>query len=219
MGGYEYFTDKQAGILYGAIKRGELLADDQTIRDMYSIVGMQLGWMGFDERRLYGKFSDALDHYLAGRIDIAQACLDGVPVHKEQVQVGTAWEEPNIFDALDDGLDPDALVEVPVYETRWVIGGVLDEYEVEAVDGPRRASAIATGSCAGDALESLIRGGLSGVGGLDAELCVSMQTIYCYGGIDDNAVALRVAVDDFDPFGVWEVYDIVGDSMRLRAVI
>ena len=46
-----------------------------------------------------------------------------------------------------------------------------------------------------------------------------MQTIYCYGGIDDNAVALRVAVDDFDPFGVWEVYDIVGDSMRLRAVI
>ena len=124
MSGYEYLTERQAGILYGAVKRGELFMERDDIRRMYDIVEMQWGWMSPDERSDMRRYESALDHYMNGRVDVAQAVLDGRPVYEEQVQVGTEWVEPNLFDYVDDwgSYDPSALVEEPVYETRWVIG-------------------------------------------------------------------------------------------------
>ena len=127
MGGYDYFTRKQAGILYGAVKRGELYMDPSDIRRMYNIVELAWGMASYDERHDRLRYESAIDHYMNGRLNIAQAVLDGRPVHEEQVQVGTEWVEPDILDWILVGGDPDLfddtqLIEEPVYETRWVVG-------------------------------------------------------------------------------------------------
>lgn len=104
MSGYSYLTKKQAGIVYAATKRGDVTADKRFIRKMYDLVGIR--WMDLDpkERAIVIHAEQAVDHIVNGRLELAQAELDGR--YTEQVWVITSVEkvivtEENI-DAIDD---------------------------------------------------------------------------------------------------------------------
>lgn len=104
MSGYSYLTKKQAGIVYAATKRGDVTADKRFIRKMYDLVGIR--WMDLDpkERAIVIHAEQAVDHIMNGRLELAQAELDGR--YTEQVWVITSVEkvivtEENI-DAIDD---------------------------------------------------------------------------------------------------------------------
>ena len=104
MSGYSYLTKKQAGIVYAATKRGDVTADKKCIRKMYDLVGIR--WMDLDpkERAIVIHAQQAVDHIVNGRLELAQAELDGK--YTEQVWVITSVEkvivtEENI-DAIDD---------------------------------------------------------------------------------------------------------------------
>lgn len=104
MSGYSYLTKKQAGIVYAATKRGDVTADKKFIRKMYDLVGIR--WMDLDpkERAIVIHAEQAVDHIVNGRLELAQAELDGR--YTEQVWVITSVEkvivtEENI-DAIDD---------------------------------------------------------------------------------------------------------------------
>ena len=116
--GYSYFTRKQANILYGAIKRGELYADKGTIKDMYDIVGISDDYLSLDDRIFRGHLERAISHYLEGRPEYAQEELNGNIVKKEYVQVGTTKRvatEDDWFEELG------SIIEEPIHEERWVV--------------------------------------------------------------------------------------------------
>lgn len=77
MSGYSYLTKKQAGIVYAATKRGDVSADKKFIRKMYNVVGIR--WMDLtpDERAIVIHAEQAVDHIVNGRLELAQAELDG----------------------------------------------------------------------------------------------------------------------------------------------
>lgn len=91
MSGYSYLTKKQAGIVYAATKRGDVTADKRFIRKMYDLVGIR--WMDLDpkERAIVLHAEQAVDHIMNGRLELAQAELDGR--YTEQVWVITSVEK------------------------------------------------------------------------------------------------------------------------------
>ena len=66
---YQHLTKKQANVVYAAYKRGDVSMDKATINRMYRMVGV--AGESFDH------FSKACDHIINGRLDMAQAELDG----------------------------------------------------------------------------------------------------------------------------------------------
>lgn len=104
MSGYSYLTKKQAGIVYAATKRGDVTADKRFIRKMYNAVG--ICWMDLtpEERAIVLHAEQAVGHIVNGRLELAQAELDGK--YTKEVWVITSVEkvivtEENI-DAIDD---------------------------------------------------------------------------------------------------------------------
>lgn len=91
MSGYSYLTKKQAGIVYAATKRGDVSADKKFIRKMYDLVGIR--WMDLEpkERAIVLHAEQAVDHIMNGRLELAQAELDGR--YTEQVWVITSVEK------------------------------------------------------------------------------------------------------------------------------
>ena len=91
MSGYSYLTKRQAGIVYAATKRGDVTADKKFIRKMYDLVGIR--WMDLDpkERAIVIHAEQAVDHIVNGRLELAQAELDGR--YTEQVWVITSVEK------------------------------------------------------------------------------------------------------------------------------
>lgn len=91
MSGYSYLTKKQAGIVYAATKCGDVSADKKFIRKMYDLVGIR--WMDLtpDERAIVIHTEQAVDHIVNGRLELAQAELDGR--YTEQVWVITSVEK------------------------------------------------------------------------------------------------------------------------------
>ena len=70
---YDYFTRKQANILYGAVKRGQLDMNKKDINRMYNtIVETRHMNLSQDDRIFRGHLERAISHYLEGRIDLAQ---------------------------------------------------------------------------------------------------------------------------------------------------
>jgi len=118
MGGYDYFTRKQANILYGAIKRGELYADKGTIKDMYDIVDRRSYSLSLSDRIFRGHLERALDHYLNKRPEYAQEELNGNIVRLEHVKIGTETREATEDDWF---YEPGELIEDDIYEDRWVV--------------------------------------------------------------------------------------------------
>lgn len=104
---YAYFTRKQAGIIYGATKRGTLALDRKAIRRMYNLVECPFAAMNASEKRFVGSLQSAIDHLFAGRAEIAQAVLDGKTVYSEPHFVGHVHlvvTEANI-DVVNDEID------------------------------------------------------------------------------------------------------------------
>lgn len=115
MSGYSYLTKKQAGIVYAATKRGDVTADKRFIRKMYDLVGIR--WMDLDpkERAIVIHAEQAVDHIMNGRLDLAQAELDGR--YTEQVWVITSVEKVIITEANRDDID--------------LFAEIGEEYEIE----------------------------------------------------------------------------------------
>lgn len=114
---YSTFTKKQAGIVYAAIKRGELSASKKTISKMYDLVGKNM--LDYDEMVLRGSFERCVGHIVEGRIEFAQAELDGKRTRKESVVVGYV---ERVADPENDWFsEPGEIIRDEVYEERWVI--------------------------------------------------------------------------------------------------
>lgn len=113
---YSVFTKKQAGIVYAAIKRGELEASKATVSKMYDLVGRNA--LDNDECQIRGSFERCVCHIVEGRTDMAQAELDGKVTRKERVLVGTetriATEDDWFYEVGEEIVEE-------VYEERWVI--------------------------------------------------------------------------------------------------
>lgn len=73
---YQVFTRKQAGILYGATKRGELTMSDKQTNRMYSIVGQQR-FTDEDAWQWYWRMQYAVQLFFAGELETVQQCIDG----------------------------------------------------------------------------------------------------------------------------------------------
>ena len=113
---YSYMTRKQAGIVYAAVKRGELRAAKKTIGRMYDLVGAtELDTASRVER---GHFERCVGHIIDGRMELAQAELDGRTTRRERVLVGTtvriATEDDWFYEVGEE-------IEENVYEERWVV--------------------------------------------------------------------------------------------------
>lgn len=117
---YSTFTKKQAGIVYAAIKRGELSASKKTVADMYDLVGKNM--LEYDEAVLRGSFERCVGHIVEGRIEFAQAELDGKRTRKERVLVGYVEHVADPENNDDDWFfEPGEIIRDEVYEERWVI--------------------------------------------------------------------------------------------------
>lgn len=73
---YQVFTRKQAGILYGATKRGELAMSNKQTHRMYSIVGQQR-FTDEDTWQWYWRMQYAVQLFFADELETAQQCIDG----------------------------------------------------------------------------------------------------------------------------------------------
>lgn len=115
MSGYSYLTKKQAGIVYAATKRGDVTADKRFIRKMYDLVGIR--WMDLEskERAIVIHAEQAVDHIMNGRLELAQAELDGR--YTERVWVITSVEKVIITEANRDDID--------------LFAEIGEEYEIE----------------------------------------------------------------------------------------
>ena len=113
---YSTFTKKQAGVVYAAIKRGELEASKATVSRMYGLVGRS--GLDADELADRARFERCLLHIVDGRMEMAQAELDGEGTRLERVLVGTvtrAATEDDWFHEVGEEISED------VYEERWVM--------------------------------------------------------------------------------------------------
>lgn len=125
--GYSYMTRKQAGIVYGAVKRGDLTLDRQHVREMYDLVGTPWSDMDVRERSIFMHVGSAIDHLFAGRKELAQAELDGHHVEERQRVIGTRAVEVTEDNWLDFAFDFDHdyevgdMAEEEVTETFWEI--------------------------------------------------------------------------------------------------
>lgn len=79
---YAYLTKKQAGIVYAAVKRGDVTMSAKQVRAMYDMVG--------DPEASYYHIAEAVSHIINGRFEMAQAELDGK--YTECVEVVTSVE-------------------------------------------------------------------------------------------------------------------------------
>ena len=113
---YSTFTKKQAGVVYAAIKRGELEATRATVNRMYGLVGRNV--LDAEELADRARFERCLLHIVEGRTEMAQAELDGKRTRLERVLVGTTTRtatEDDWFHEVGDEITED------VYEERWVM--------------------------------------------------------------------------------------------------
>lgn len=113
---YSTFTKKQANVLYSAVKRGELEMGKKDIKRMYDLVGKNM--LDTDERGFRGQLESAIRHLLDGRIECAQARLDGRKVEKVEVIDGYTERvatEDDWFEELG------SIIREEITHTEWVI--------------------------------------------------------------------------------------------------
>jgi hypothetical protein len=133
-GGYAYLTRRQAGIVYAAAKRGDVSLDKRHAREMYGIV--EQSWMDLDlhGRSIMLHVDAAIDHIIAGRMELAQAELDGRFTEERRRVVGTrkvVVTDDNWIDFafdLDHDYEVGDLADEDIIETYWHISDHADRY-------------------------------------------------------------------------------------------
>lgn len=126
-GGYESLTRKQAGIVYGAAKRGDVTLDKRHAKEMYDIVGRRWGDLDLHDRSIMLHVNAAVGHIVAGRMALAQAELDGHETEELTRVVGTRKVEVTEDNWIDFAFDLDHdyevgdIAEEEVTETYWRI--------------------------------------------------------------------------------------------------
>lgn len=113
---YSTFTKKQAGIIYAAVKRGELSATKATISKMYDLVGANM--LDACGRELRGSFERCVGHIVEGRMELAQAELDGKRTRLERF---VERVEKRIATDEDWFHEPGEEIEEEVWGERWVV--------------------------------------------------------------------------------------------------
>lgn len=113
MAGFNYFTRKQANIIYAAIKRGEIKMVKRDVNRMYNLVGVRGFNLSVEDCEFLGKLDNVITAIFDSRLDVANGLLNGEIWRKEQVATDKVIDEwLNLF--------TDELV--PIYETveMWV---------------------------------------------------------------------------------------------------
>ena len=113
---YSVFTKKQAGIVYAALKRGELNASKATISKMYDLVGRNS--LDNGELQMRGSFERCVGHIVEGRMELAQAELDGKRTRLERF---VERIEKRIATDEDWFYEPGEVIEDVVWGERWVV--------------------------------------------------------------------------------------------------
>ena len=113
---YSTFTKKQAGIVYASIKRGELSATKQTVSKMYNLVGRNM--LDNDELDMRCSFERCVKHIIEGRMELAQAELDGkrteLERYVERIEKRKATEDDWFYEVGEE-------IEETVWGERWVL--------------------------------------------------------------------------------------------------
>lgn len=113
MAGFNYFTRKQANIIYAAIKRGEIKMVKRDVNRMYNLVGVRGFNLSAEDCEFLGKLDNVIAAIFDSRLDVANGLLSGETWRKEQVATDKVIDEwHNLF--------TDEIV--PIYETveTWV---------------------------------------------------------------------------------------------------
>ena len=113
MAGFNYFTRKQANIIYAAIKRGEIKMVKRDVNRMYNLVGVRGFNLSVEDCEFLGKLDNVITAIFDSRLDVANGLLNGEMWRKEQVATDKVIDKwLNLF--------TDELV--PIYETveMWV---------------------------------------------------------------------------------------------------
>ena len=113
MAGFNYFTRKQANIIYAAIKRGEIKMVKRDVNRMYNLVGVRGFNLSVEDCEFVGKLDNVITAIFDSRFDVANGLLNGETWRKEQVATDKVIDEwLNLF--------TDELV--PIYETveTWI---------------------------------------------------------------------------------------------------
>lgn len=113
MAGFNYFTRKQANIIYASIKRGELKMLKRDVNRMYNLVGVRGFNLSVEDCEFLGKLDNVIAAIFDSRLDVANGLLNDETWRKEQIATDKVIDEwLNVF--------TDELV--PIYETveTWV---------------------------------------------------------------------------------------------------
>lgn len=113
MAGFNYFTRKQANIIYAAIKRGEIKMVKRDVNRMYNLVGVRGFNLSVEDCEFLGKLDNVITAIFDSRLDVANGLLNGEMWRKEQVATDKV---------IDEWLNLFTEELVPIYETveMWV---------------------------------------------------------------------------------------------------
>ena len=113
MAGFNYFTRKQANIIYAAIKRGEIKMVKRDVNRMYNLVGVRGFNLSVEDCEFLGKLDNVITAIFDSRLDVANGLLNGEMWRKEQVATDKV---------IDEWLNLFTNEVVPIYETveTWI---------------------------------------------------------------------------------------------------
>lgn len=113
MAGFNYFTRKQANIIYAAIKRGEIKMAKRDVNRMYNLVGVRGFNLSVEDCEFLGKLDNVITAIFDSRLDVANGLLNGEMWRKEQVATDKV---------IDEWLNLFTNEVVPIYETveTWI---------------------------------------------------------------------------------------------------
>lgn len=98
MAGFNYFTRKQAGIIYAAIKRGEIKMAKRDVNRMYNLVGVRGFNLSVEDCEFLGKLDKVITAIFDSRLDVANGLLNGETWRKEYVTTDKVIDEwHNLF--------------------------------------------------------------------------------------------------------------------------
>ena len=110
---YSTFTRKQANTIYGAFKGGEIVLTKAQSRKMYDMIGAN--WLAPEDREFVYALERAIGYIVDGKLDFAQAAIDGKLVRKTFER--KVMREAEWFDDAPEG----TIIEDVETWTDWVI--------------------------------------------------------------------------------------------------
>lgn len=93
MAGFNYFTRKQANIIYAAIKRGEIKMLKRDVNRMYNLVGVRWFNLSVEDCEFLGKLGNVITAIFDSRLDVANGLLNGETWRKDYVTTDKVIDE------------------------------------------------------------------------------------------------------------------------------